>query len=75
MKNQQTCRRRKGTGLLAAAVFCLLLSSCNFGTGDDTSTVQQRPDIEPSGSINEVQVKERRRCMPTTTTILSSPCI
>ena len=59
MKNQQTCRRRKGTGLLAAAVFCLLLSSCNFGTGDDTSTVQQRPDIEPSGSINDVQVKDK----------------
>lgn len=59
MKNQQTCRRRKGTGLLAATVFCLLLSSCNFGTGDDTSTVQQRPDIEPSGSINDVQVKDK----------------
>ena len=59
MKNQQTCRRRKGTGLLAAAVFCLLLSSCNFGTGDDTSTVQQRPDIEPSGSIHDVQVKDK----------------
>lgn len=59
MKNQQTCRRRKGTGLLAAAVFFLLLSSCNFGTGDDTSTVQQRPDIEPSGSINDVQVKDK----------------
>lgn len=59
MKNQQTCRRRKGTGLLAAAVFCLLLSSCNFGTGDDTSAVQQRPDIEPSGSINDVQVKDK----------------
>lgn len=59
MKNQQTCRRRKGTGLLAAAVFCLLLSSCNFGTGTSTSTVQQRPDIEPSGSINDVQVKDK----------------